>query len=208
MSVERFLLVSDRGCPFAHRVRALFAHLGVEHDHVESAPGTHPPELARWSPSHRLPILVQRGVGIGESRVMLEWVAEAYAFADAYPADPLDRALHREAMAIIDEKIAPTLLREQPLRPARLAELLDRLTYVAERTPPTTCMLTLHAAPIWQRLQWWRGQGPITKAILARAPLAAWLDAAAALPAVVATSPSKAENIEDFNTVCALGASA
>lgn len=208
MSVERFLLLSDRGCPFAHRVRALFAHLGVEHDHAESPPGTHPPALTRWSPSHRLPLLVQQGIGIGESRVMLEWVAEAHAFAGAYPAGTLDRALHREAMTIVDEKIAPTLFHDRPVRPARLAELLDRLTFVAERTPSTTCLLTLHVAPIWLRLQWWRGEGAITKAILERPPLATWLDAAAALPAVVATSPSKAENIEDFNTVCALGAPA
>jgi len=207
-SEERFLLLSDRGCPFAHRVRALFTHLGVEHDLVETPPGTHPPELARWSPSHRIPLLVHRGMGIGESRVMLDLVAEMHAFEHAYPAPVFDRALHREAMAIVDDMIAPTLLHDQPLRPARLTEHLDRLTHVARSTPPAPCLLAFHVAPIWLRLQWWRPRGQVTQAIRQRPTLVEWLDATARLPAIVATSPAQADNIEDFNAVRALANSA
>lgn len=204
---ERFLLLSDRGCPFAHRVRALLAYLDVDYDQVESMPGSHPSELARWSPSKRIPLLVHRGVGIGESRVMLDLVAETHAFADAYPTCPLERALHREAMAIVDDKLAPTLAEEQPLRPARLAECLDRLAHVARTTPPAPCLLTFHVAPIWLRLQWWRPQGQVTRAIAERPVLVEWFDAATALPSIVATTPPRAENIADFGAVCALAAS-
>lgn len=207
-SEERFLLFADRGCPFAHRVRALFTHLGVEHEVVEAPPGTHPPELARWSPTHRIPLLVLHGVGIGESRVMLDLVAETHAFAQAYPPRALDRALHREVMAIVDEKLAPALTHEPLLPPARLAEYLDRLAHVARSSPASPCSLTFHIAPIWLRLQWWRPHGQVTKAIRERPTLVDWLDASASLPAVVATSPAQANSIEDFNAVCAQTASA
>ena len=36
------VLFADRGCPFAHRVRALLDHLTVVHDVVESPPGERP----------------------------------------------------------------------------------------------------------------------------------------------------------------------
>jgi len=189
-------------------VRALFAHLGVGYDLVESAPGTTPPELTRWSPALRAPFLVQEGTGVGESRVMLELLAETHAFARAYPSHPLDRALHREAMAIVDEKLAPQLVHDRPLRSAHLTEYLDRLTHVARTTPAAPCLLAFHVAPVWLRFQWWRPRGQITEAIRGRPTLVDWLDAIAALPAVASTSPTREDCIEDFNAVCALAAPA
>lgn len=201
----RPLLLADRGCPFAHRVRSLLDHLGVGHDLIESPPGERPAGLDRWSTSGRIPLLVHGDLSIGESRVMLEHLAEAYAFEKAYPASVVERTLHREAMAIVDSELAPALLRDSVAREARLAECLGRLDDVARMTLPSPCVLSFHVAPIWLRLQWWQPKGAVTRSIRERPRLAEWLDAAAQLPSVARTSPSRAENTRDFEAiVCAL----
>lgn len=195
-------LFGDRGCPFAHRVRALLDHLAVAHDVIESAPGERPAGLGRWSASGRIPMLVHGELAIGESRVMLEHLAEVYAFDGAYPASVSERSIHREAMAIVDGEIAPALFiaggGDRRLPEARLGEYLDRLEGVARITAPAACVLSFHLAPIWQRLQWWRPEGEITRSLRARPRLVEWLDATIRIPAVARTSPSRIDNIRDF----------
>jgi hypothetical protein len=75
---------------------------------------------------------------------------------------------------------------------------------VARITPPAPCVLSFHVTPIWLRLQWWQPNGSVTRSIRERARIVAWLDATARLPAVARTSPSRNENVRDFEAMCAL----
>lgn len=209
IALARPLLFSDRGCPFAHRVLALLHHLGVPHDVKEAAVGELPEGLARFSPSARIPLLVHGTIVIGESRVMLEHLAEAYAFQDAYPRAQTERTEARHAMALLDVFIAPTLTRlELRVGDARLAECLDVFERVALPTPPSPSLLAFHFAPVWQRLSWWHPDGLVTSAIHRRPALASWLGEAAGLEAIVRTSPTRADNVADFEAICAIHAAA
>jgi len=207
MSSPRPVLFSDRGCPFAHRVLALLRHLEVPHDSHEARLGELPADLTRLSPSGRIPLLVHGEVVIGESRVILEHLAEAYGMEDAYPRLLAARTRARHAMALLDVFVAPTLTRaEAGLGEARLAECLDVLASVSEEAAPSPGLLAFHVAPIWLRLQWWHPEGPVTRAILRRPELAAWLDATTQLEAVARTTPDRAENVADFRTLAAMHA--
>ncbi|MBK7580484.1 MAG: glutathione S-transferase N-terminal domain-containing protein [Myxococcales bacterium] len=198
------MLFMDRGCPFAHRVLALLEHLGVGYDSHEAPLGALPEGLSRWSPSGRIPLLIHGGVTIGESRVMLEHLAEAYGFDSAYSDVLNERTLERHAMALMDGSVAPWLTRDdaEP-EPTRLAECLDVFEGVTH-SPPGPGLLSFHFAPVWLRFQWWWPDGLITRAIRDRRTLAAWLDQAAQLPAVVRSAPSQAENVADFRAACAM----
>ena len=206
LSPSRPVIFADRGCPFAHRVLALLDHLGVASDLREAHAGQLPEELTRWSPSGRMPLLVHGAVTIGESRVMLELLAEEYAFESAYPRALRDRTLQQHAMALMDGTVVPWLTRDEAtLNEARLAECLDVFEGVA-LAPPEPCLLAFHFAPMWLRFQWWRPEGAVTRAIRGRPKLEGWLDGAAKLAAVVRTAPNQAENLADFHAVSALHA--
>lgn len=198
------LLLADRGCPFAHRALALLDHLNVERDLRESAIGQLPEGIEQWSPTGRIPLLVDGDVVIGESRVMLEHLAEAHGFADAFPRELSARTMHRHAMALFDVVLVSRLLRDDGKgNAARLEECLDVFERVM-RTPPAPSLLAFHFAPIWLRFQWWHPEGAITRAILRRPSLASWLDEATRLPAVVRTSPDREENVADYRAACIL----
>lgn len=202
-------LLAERGCPFAHRVHALLVHVGAAYEIVESAIGQHPAELASHSPSGRVPFLVHGELAIGESRVMLEYLAEVYAFAEAYPSNAAARALHREAMAVVDAHFATALFVDTRLTEARLGEVVDRLAAVAAFTPASSpSLLAFHVAPVWQRLRWWKPECRVTRALGERPLLVEWLDATTRLPAIAKTSPTRAENVRDFHdAMCAVAQS-
>jgi glutathione S-transferase len=200
-------LFADRGCPFAHRVLALLDEIGVVPELRIAIPGDLPEGLRALSPSGRIPLLVHGEVTIGESRVMLEHLAEAYEFGAAFPRDLARRTRHRHAMALMDGVIGPHLFRPGPpsaKEMARIAECLDVLTELTD-APAEASLLAFHLAPTWLRFQWWQPESPVTAAIGARAELRAWLDAAAALPSVKRTSPDAAENVADFERMRAGG---
>jgi len=205
LSLPRPLLLADRGCPYAQRVLALLDHLGVAHDAREAPVGQVPDGLLSWSPSGRIPLLVHGAVVIGESRVMLEHLAEAYGFESGYPRALVARTLQRHAMALMDSVVAPRLAAgDAGLDVPRIAECLDIFESVAVATPLEPCLFTFHFAPVWLRFQWWRPSGAVTRAIRSRPRLAAWLDGAAGLASVVRTAPSQQGNEDDFNAACAI----
>lgn len=179
-------LFVDRGCPYAHRVLALLAHLGVDARVSEGPVGGPIPGLARYSRSGRVPLLVDGSLVIGESRVMMEHLAERHAMKHALPEGLAARTLHRHAMAIFDPQFGSRLLHETPLPTDRLEEVVDAIEVAARGAQPGS-LLAFHLAPFWLRLRLWRPRNPITIALSARASLAAWLDAAAEHPAVAAT---------------------
>jgi glutathione S-transferase len=183
---------------------ALLEHLRVDCELIEAPFGQVPERLRRWSPSGRVPLLVQGEVVIGESRVMLEHLAEAYAFDSAYPRELVERTLHRHAMAVMDAFIAPRLAPgEEPLEASRLAECVGVLEGVALASPPSPSLLAFHLAPPWLRFKWIYPEGDVTRAIRERPKLADWLDAAARLAAVDRTGPSAAD-IAEIRAACAI----
>jgi glutathione S-transferase len=186
-------LFADRGCPFAHRVLALLEQLDLALELSESPVGQKPEGLEKWSPSGRIPLLVHGDVVIGESRVIMEYLAEAYAFESAYPSALVERTMHRHAMAIVDDFVTPRLFREDAIADARIEECLDVLQRVTDASRPVPCLLVFHLAPLWLRFKWWRPESAVTAAIARRKDLATWLDGATHLPAVQRTAPSRAE---------------
>lgn len=202
--LPRPLMLVDRGCPFAHRVSALLHHLDVAYDSVEAPVGQLPEGLERWSPSGRIPLLVHGEVVVGESRVMLEHLAEAYAFENAYPTRLVDRTKHRHAMAVMDVFVAPWLHHDdEVVGDARLDESVEVLHGVTQVSECAPCLLAFHLAPLWLRFQWWRPNGAVTRAIRQRPGLAEWLDGAAGLAAVEQTCASRAESIAEFRALFA-----
>jgi len=205
ISPPRPLLLSDRGCPYAHRVLSLLDHLGVTHEARQAPIGQLPDGLRSWSPSGRVPLLVHGEIVIGESRVMLDYLAEAYAFASAYPRELAARTLQQHAMALMDIVVAPRLsLGDKDLDEPRVAECLDIFESVAVATPFEPCLLAFHFAPVWLRFQWWRPNGAVTRAIRSRPRLAAWLDRAATLASVARTGPRQQDSEDDFHAACAI----
>jgi glutathione S-transferase len=200
------VLFSDRGCPYAHRVLALLDHLGRPVDLRESRVGHTPVGLERYSSSGRIPLLVHGELAITESRVMLEHLAEHYELADAYPTDLAVRTLHRHAMAVVDDFLAPRLARTlTDSDRARLDDALTALETVTALAAPRPSLLAFHVAPIWLRFRWWHPNGAVTRAIEARAPLCAWLDAAARLPGVARTAPEHAAHMVDLERARQMG---
>jgi glutathione S-transferase len=149
-------------------------------------------------------LLVHGDLSIGESWVMLDYLAETYAFEGAYPASMTERTLQREAMAIVDGQIAKGLMGDSGLAPPRLTECVDRLEAITRLSAPVPSVMAFHVAPIWLRLQWWQPEGDVTRLIRRRPQLAEWLDATTRLSAVARTSPTRAENVRDFEAACAL----
>ena len=183
-------LWADYGCPFAQRVRALCAHLGWPLTLHEAAVGAAPPGLERYSPSRRLPYLTHGELLVGESRVMLEHLAEYHGFAEAMPADLPSRTAHRHAMALVDGFLVPRMTVQGPeSAPARLGEILDTIERSTRTTPPGPCLLAFHVAPVWLRAQLWSADGSVVRGVTARPALHRWLDQAAALEGVRRTTP-------------------
>lgn len=193
--MTRSVLFSDFACPYAHRVLATLAHLGVPFDHREAPTGQHPEGLERYSPSGRLPLWVDAHGALGESSVLVEHLAEVHGFRDAWPASPRARALQREAMALADASVTRLLFLPDPVprRQAAFDECLDRLEAVTGEALPEPSILAFHLAPVWLRFDRWHpGSAPVG-AVRARPTLLAWLDRVAALEPVVRTATGVAD---------------
>jgi glutathione S-transferase len=190
---------ADEACPFAHRVLALLDHLGLAYDLTESPVGMKPPGLEQWSPSGRIPFFVHGPLAIGESRVILEYLAEEYGLESGRPRGPVERAQQGHAMALFDGSVVPRIRGDDDAgRRDHLVECLDVLTSVTRASPPEPSVLAFHVAPMWLRLQWWRPEGRATREIRERPELAAWLDAVANLASIARTSPSREQRTADF----------
>ncbi|MCO4762067.1 MAG: glutathione S-transferase [Myxococcales bacterium] len=198
------IVFSDRGCPYAHRVLALLAHLGVPFDHRQAMLGDKPPGIERYSARGSIPLLVDGELVLTESRVILSYLAEAYDFEGAFPGHLAHRTRHRLAMALVDDWLAPALFGQRDVPGARAREVLDALQQ-ATVTPPHPSLLAFHVAPIWLRYRRLRPTSEITRAIEARTALCGWLDAVAALPAIERTAPDPLTHTEDLRRAIAAG---
>ena len=194
------ILFADRGCPFAHRVLALFDHLGHAPDLRESMVGEKPTGLEQYSASGAIPLLVDDDLVLTESRVMLDHLAEHYSFTDAYPANQRTRSLHRLSMALVDNFLAPLLFTQEDayVDSLHLEDVISTLEAATLSATPQANLLAMHVAPIWLRFQWWLPLHQVTRTIEARRELCDWLDAAVQLDCLQNTQPDPVLHEEDL----------
>ena len=98
-------LYSAAVCPFAHRTRALLTHLGVDFQAVVVNLKDHDPEFLKLTPTGKVPLFIDGDAMLYESRVINDYIAEKYGFADAYDGDVFRRARQRLAMLQWDEVV-------------------------------------------------------------------------------------------------------
>ena len=195
------VLYSNPACPFAHRTAALLDVLNLPFELRNSSLYFKDPELMTRSPTGKVPLLVEPdGTVLYESNIIAEYLAELSGF-EGLAADPALRARQRLAMKQFDQVVLKLLyyrdIRAYPLsfrRPKERRSLeaeLDLLEAVTSQTPPKS-LLGLHIAPFWLRFQWLSFLIGAEATMRKRPALAAWMDEAAALPAVQAAADEEA----------------
>lgn len=102
---EEVQLLGSVGSPFVIRVQIALKLKGIEHKYVEEKLGNLSETLLKYNPVYRMvPVLVHNGNPISESRVILEYIDEAWKQNPILPNDPYKRALDRFWSKFIDEK--------------------------------------------------------------------------------------------------------
>ena len=129
---------------------------------------------------------------------MLEYLAEYYAFVDAYPAELGARSLHRHAMAVVDDYIAPLLFVHTDVDGPRLDDALHALEKATTTVAPLPNLMAIHIAPIWLRFRVWHPGHAVTRAIEARHALCNWFDAALQLDCLKCTAPDPVTHQQDL----------
>ncbi len=108
MSGSRPRLFHKEECPFCWKARIALAEAGIDYDVVTLAPGDDRSELNRHSPSGSTPVLVNGGVAIWESAVIVEYAADRSRTA-LLPADPEGRARARLLQSYSDTHVGRSL---------------------------------------------------------------------------------------------------
>jgi glutathione S-transferase len=186
-------LFSTAGCPYAQRTRALLALLGQAVEVREVDLAAKPADFTALSPTGAVPLLEDQGFVLYESMVINEYLAERLAWADALSPDLRQRARERLAMKRFDEVVVTTALRS--LRdPAALDATpvwrreVEQLGLTVAGSRPAS-LIGLHLATHWLRQDWAFAGTEAVEAL--RRAAGPFLDAAAALPCVTATSPGR-----------------
>ncbi len=188
------------GCPYAQRTRALLQAIKQPYDAVPVDLANKPADFLAISPTGAVPLLDDEGFTLFESSVVNEYLAEKYAWAPAFPEGARERALHRLAMKRFDDVLVPLYFRalKEPGAPAAHATWRRELAFIASvaNTAAPRSLLGLHMATHWLRMTWLKPDAEVVMAL--REAAGAFLDAAAALPEVVATSPDREVTVADM----------
>jgi len=103
---EEVQLLGAVGSPFVIRVQIALKLKGIEHKYVEEKLGYLSETLLNYNPVYKMvPVLVHNGNPISESRVILEYIDEAWKQNPILPNDPYRRALDRFWSKFIDDKV-------------------------------------------------------------------------------------------------------
>ncbi|WP_439816689.1 glutathione S-transferase family protein [Zavarzinia sp. CC-PAN008] len=106
-------------------------------------------QIARHSPTGKIPVLIERGVVIAESLAICEWAAEFVPEAGLWPDDPLARAVARAAAAEMHAGFMP-LRRDLPMEIAARHPLPDS---------PEAAANIARVLDLWRQLRATYGQG-------------------------------------------------
>ena len=119
---------------YSHRVRIVLAEKGVTVDVVDVDPAHIPRDLSEANPYSSLPTLIDRGLTIYESRVMMEYLDERFPHPPLLPVYPVARAEIRQFIYRVETDWCPwvdSLVRGDSGAGTARKELADSLTTVA-----------------------------------------------------------------------------
>ena len=186
------------GCPYAQRARAMLTLLDQKFEPHEIDLAHKPAEFTALSPTGKVPLLEDEGFVLYESQVINEYLAERFGWKDAFSPELHQRARERLAMKQFDETVVPLFFKA--LKDPSVADStpnwqreVQALGETAKKSKPAS-LLGLHMATHWQRMTWVAPQSAVVKAL--RESLGEFLDAAAALPAVVSTAPDRESTVK------------
>ena len=95
-------IYSGPTCPFSHRVRMVLAEKDITLDIVDVDPNDPPVEVLENSPYLELPVLVDRGLVLYQSTLIMEYLDERFPHPPLMPVDPMSRAQARSMIYRID----------------------------------------------------------------------------------------------------------
>jgi len=87
---------------WSHRTRIVLAEKSIDLEIVSVAAGSLPEDLLDLNPYHSLPTLVDRGLVLYDSRVIIEYLDERFPHPPLMPVDPVTRAQFRLALYRIE----------------------------------------------------------------------------------------------------------
>ena len=85
-------IFSGPTCPFSHRVRMVLAEKDITLDIIDVDPDDPPVEVLENSPYLELPVLVDRGLVLYQSTLIMEYLDERFPHPPLMPVDPMSRA--------------------------------------------------------------------------------------------------------------------
>ena len=95
-------IYSGPTCPFSHRVRMVLAEKDITLDIIDVDPDDPPVEVLENSPYLELPVLVDRGLVLYQSTLIMEYLDERFPHPPLMPVDPMSRAQARSMIYRID----------------------------------------------------------------------------------------------------------
>ncbi len=157
-----------------------------------------PAEFLAISPTGAVPLLEDDGFVLYESAVINEYLADSLRWQDAFSTDAKQRARERLAMKRFDDVLIPIAF-ESFKNPAVLEakpmwrKEIEQIAKTVKTSKPQS-LLGLHMATHWLRVSWAFPENALVKAL--GEAFGPFLNAAAALPCVVKTSPDKALTVQ------------
>src|SRR5471030_1272738 len=91
-------LFSGSADPWSHRTRLVLAEKGIAIELITVDPNNLPEDLIDLNTYHSLPTLVDRDLGLYDSRVIIEYLDERFPHPPLMPIDPVTRAQFRVAL--------------------------------------------------------------------------------------------------------------
>jgi RNA polymerase-associated protein len=127
-------LYSDTQSPYSHRVRMVLAEKNITVDIIDADPQELPEDVMDLNPYGTLPTLVDRGLTLYESRIIMEYLDERFPHPPLLPVDPVSRANSRLFMYRVDRDwytLMDTILAGGKAATKARKELRDSLTVTA-----------------------------------------------------------------------------
>ncbi|MET0046218.1 MAG: glutathione S-transferase N-terminal domain-containing protein [Sedimenticola sp.] len=95
-------LYSDARSPYSHRVRLVLAEKSITVEIMDTDPVDISEDIMDLNPYGTLPTLVDRGLTLYESRIIMEYLDERFPHPPLLPVDPVTRASSRLFMHRVD----------------------------------------------------------------------------------------------------------
>ncbi len=191
-------LFSAAGCPYAQRTRALLTALNQPFELIEVDLANKSPEFLAKSPTGAVPLLDDDGFVLFESAVMNEYLAEKFAWKDAFDADVQRRARERLAMKRFDDVLVPLFFRglKDPSATESNATWKKELAFFADtaRQSKPKSLLGFHVATHWLRMKWVKPGSEFVQAL--QTACGGFLDAAAAQHEIESTNPDREATVK------------